>query len=183
MRVLYTTVTPPPVYPDGTEQPRRRDPWPQSGASVAKHAPGAEKVVIGHGDWRGYWEAVAARWGKEDLMLVEQDIILHPYAVTAMESCPRAWCLFPYHHPGSDGLLKRGLGCTRFRLEFQHRVPLAALALVDGNCPRCDGAPDKHKCWAHLDGRIAAVAESAGFTPHVHSPAVGHRDVLPEGEQ
>lgn len=182
MRVLYTMVRPAPVYPDGTAQPSLFFAWPQAQASVARYAPQAEHVVIDPLNWWEYWDAVEQEWGYEDLMLVEQDIILHGRAVPELEACPEPWCLFPYYHPGSDGLLGRGLGCTRFSLAFQLSVTMDDVAAVPGCCPRCDGSPERYKCWAHLDGRIAQAAEDRGFTPHVHSPAVGHRDVPPEGE-
>lgn len=183
MRILYTSVEPPPVYPDGTCQPPVATAWPEARLALIRHAPQAERVVIDHADWRGYWRAVSCRWGGDDLMLVEQDIRLHSRAVPELEACPEPWCLFPYHHPGAGGLLAEGLGCTRFRREFQEAVPLSALAQIYGSCPRCAGADDAYKCWAHLDGRLLQAATDRGFTPHVHSPAVGHRDVPPEGEQ
>ena len=183
MRVLYATVMPTPVYPDGTWQPPPADPWPLSRQSVERHAPQAEAVSIHPLNWWEYWDAVEQEWGYADLMLVEQDIVLHSRAIPELEACRQSWCLFPYPHPGNGGLLKRGLGCTRFSLGFQLAVTLDAVAAVPGCCPRCDGSPERYKCWAHLDGRIAQAAESLGFTPHVHSPAVGHRDVPPEGEQ
>lgn len=167
MRVLYTQVSD----------------WPAARAALAEHAPQAETVRIYPPNWWEYWDAVEQEWGYEDLMLVEQDVILHARAVPELEACPEPWCLFPYYHPGAAGLLAEGLGCTRFSRAFQGAVPLEAVAAIEGNCPRCDGAPDKYKCWAHLDGRIAQAAALAGFTPHVHYPAVGHRDVPPEGEQ
>jgi hypothetical protein len=166
-RVLYTQV----------------DFWPEAVAAVARHVPHAEAVVISSRDWRGYWEALAARWGQgEALMLVEQDVILHERAFPELDACPQDWCLFPYPHPGAGGPLATGLGCTRFSAAFQQQVRLADVAGIDGNCIRCDGAPDKYKCWAHLDGRIFQAAQQAGLSPHVHGPAVGHRDVPPEGE-
>ncbi len=156
--------------------------WPQAAAALAAHAPQAETVVIDPRDWRGYWHALEERWGHGPLMLVEQDVILHERACPELDACPQDWCLLPYPHPGAGGLLETGLGCTRFSSAFQQQVPLEDVAAIDGNCPRCDGAPDKYKCWAHLDGRIEQAARKAGFAPHVHGPAVGHRDVPPEGE-
>jgi hypothetical protein len=182
MRVLYASVVPQAPYPDGTYQPPHADPWPQARAAVRRYAPQAEEAEIAQANWRGYWDAMTARWGEEDLMLVEQDNILHARAVPELESCPEPWCLFPYFHPGEGALIKRSLGCTRFRTAFQHAVTLAALAAVPGSCCRCGGSPDSYKCWAHLDGRITQVTEELGLFPHVHSPAVGHRDVPPEGE-
>jgi len=157
---------------------------PQARQSFRKHAPLGEVVQADAADWRAYWRVIAARWGRgDDLLIVEHDVILHEAVLPQLESCLEPWCLFPYRHPGCgpSGWMMTGLGCTRFRREFQDRVTLEEIASQAGNCSRCDGKERKHECWMHLDGRIREAGERLGFTAHAHWPSAGHRS-SPPGE-
>lgn len=133
------------------------------------------------GDWRGYGREVLSRWGKDDLLIVEQDNVIHETVIPQLEACPEPWCVFPYRHPssGEGNWLVTGLGCTRFRLEFQRVVTVDEVAAEGGNCDRCYGQAVKHECWVHLEGRIGEAGERLGFRRHVHWPSAGHRDVPP----
>jgi hypothetical protein len=154
--------------------------WPATARSLREHAPGAQVIPIPAEDISQPWETYKARWGQDDLVCVEQDIILHDTVIPSFTECPEPWCLFPHRHPcqGWD-FHYTGMGCNRFRLEFQEKVAPDAIEAVPGSCNRCDGI--NRKCWAHLDGRIMAAGEAAGFRIHVHWPAAGHRD-RPPGE-
>ena len=155
--------------------------WPDTHRALYRYAPQAESVKIRPGDWRQYGHEVLSRWGGSDLLLVEQDNVIHETVIPQLEDCPEPWCVFPYRHPscGDDGWLVTGLGCTRFRLEFQQKVTVAEIAAEGGNCDKCFGLPDKHECWVHLDGRIGEAGERLGFTRHLHWPSAGHRDAPP----
>lgn len=155
--------------------------WPETHKALYRYAPHHEAVKVGRDDWRTYGQEIFRRWGQDDLLLVEQDIILHEDVLPQLEACPQPWCVFPYRHPAcpGNGFLTAGLGCTRFRLQFQEKVTAAEIAAEGGNCNRCYGQPDKHECWLHLDGRIREAAERLGFTPHIHWPSAGHRDSAP----
>jgi len=155
-------------------------PWPGTVRSLREHAPGHELVLVGAADWRGYGREVLARWGQDDLLVVEQDNVIHAGVLPQLEACPEPWCVFPYRHPSSgDGFADRCLGCTRFRLEFQQKVTAEEIASEGGNCNRCHGQPDKHLCWLHVEGRVSDAAARFGFTRHIHWPSAGHRDVPP----
>lgn len=168
MKILYSTV----------------NAWPASLRAIERHAKEYEVVQIDSGDWRGYWRAIADRWGQDDLLLVEQDIVLHAEVIPGLEDCPDPWCLYPYRHPSRPGgWMDFALGCTRFRKEFQQSVTIRDVAEANGrnfivkDCPACEGQPRTYECWRHLDAQFRDAGLWAGFRMHVHSPSVGHREV------
>lgn len=151
---------------------------PATAAALAEHAPGAQIVRIPAGDITRPWRDYAARWATDDLVVIEQDIIIHADVIPQFEACPEPWCLFPFrHYAQGGGWMKDGIGCNRFRREFMEAVPVEAVEAQGGSCNRCNG--ENRQCWAHLDGRTREAGEAAGFRIHVHWPSVGHRDVLP----
>jgi len=157
--------------------------WPATEKSLAEYAPGALIVPIPAEDISRPWTDYAERWGRDDLLIVEQDIILHADVIPQLEACPEPWCLFPFpHHSRGGGLMTTGIGCNRFRREFMEKVTVAAVEAACGSCPRCaDGNSrpvrgKRSQCWAHLDGKTREAGEAAGFRIHVHWPPVGHRD-------
>lgn len=152
--------------------------WSRAQDAFARHAPRGRTAVICQGDLAGYNDAVAERWGRgDDLLVVEQDIILHSRVLPQLAACAEDWCVFPYRHPDNgNGFLLAALGCTRFSARFQEAVAIEAIAAVYGYCNTCKG---QLGCWAHLEGRISDAGLAAGFTRHVHWPSVGHRDIPP----
>ena len=153
--------------------------WPATAASLAAHAPDALIIPIPADDITRPWTDYAARWGQDDLVVIEQDVIIHEDVLAGFERCPEPWCLFPgRHYACGGGFMLTGILCNRFRREFMERVPVEAVEAVYGSCPRCDGGKDP-RCWGHLDGRTREAGEAAGFKLHVHWPSVGHRDSLP----
>lgn len=154
--------------------------WAETRESLAEHAPGALIIPIPAGDITRPWRDYAARWGTDDLLIVEQDVILHADVIPQLEACPEPWCLFPARHPAQGGgFMLDGIMCNRFRREFMEAVPVAAVEAQYGSCSRCHG--ENPQCWAHLDGRTREAGEAAGFKIHVHWPSVGHRE-YPPGE-
>jgi hypothetical protein len=156
--------------------------WPATEESLAKYAPAAEIIPIPADDIERPWRDYAARWGTDDLVVIEQDVILHADVLPQFEACPEPWCLFPARHyaVGPDGFMETGILCNRFRVEFMRAVPVEAVEAIYGSCGRCRGV--NPKCWAHLDGRTREAGEAAGFKIHVHWPSVGHRDEGVPGE-
>ena len=153
--------------------------WPATAAALSAYAPGAEIIPIPADDISRPWADYAARWGRDDLVVIEQDVIIHAGVLPSFEACPESWCLFPArHYARGGGFMDTGILCNRFRREFMQAVPVEAVEAIPGSCPRCDGGKDP-RCWAHLDGRTRAAGEAAGFRIHVHWPSVGHRDVPP----
>ena len=152
--------------------------WPGTRESLAEHAPGAEIIPIEARDISRPWQDYAARWGQDDLVVIEQDVIIHGDVLPQFEACPEPWCLFPArHYATAGGWMLDGIMCNRFRKEFMQAVPVSAVEAVPGSCTRCYGR--NPKCWAHLDGKTREAGEAAGFKIHVHWPSVGHRDSLP----
>jgi hypothetical protein len=151
--------------------------WDVTRDSLKEHAPSAEIIPVPVGDLSRTWEVYSERWGEDDLMIVEQDIILHSDVIPQFEACPEPWCLFPFRYTPEADFLDTGTGCDRFRREFQQQVPVASVEAVYGSCGLCKG--ENPKCWGHLDGKIREAGEAAGFRIHVHWPSVGHRSVLP----
>ena len=152
--------------------------WPATGFALAWHAPDAHIVPIDAGDITQPWATYASYWGKDDLGVIEQDVIIHEDVLPQFEACPEPWCLFPArHYAAGGGWMTTGIMCNRFRKEFMQAVPVEAVEAVAGSCNRCGGR--EPKCWAHLDGKTREAGEAAGFKIHVHWPSVGHRESLP----
>lgn len=152
--------------------------YPATRASLAAHAPGALIIPIAAQDISQPWTTYASYWGTDDLVIIEQDIIIHADVLPQFVACPEPWCLFPArHYAAGGGWMKTGIMCNRFRQEFMRAVPVEAVEAVPGSCSRCEGR--NPKCWAHLDGKTREAGEAAGFRLHVHWPSVGHRESLP----
>jgi len=152
--------------------------WPLTKASLAIHAPDTLVIPIDAEDITQPWTTYASYWGSDDLVVIEQDVVIHADVLPQFEACPEMWCLFPArHYATGGGWMLNGIMCNRFRREFMAAVPVEAVEAVPGSCPRCKG--QNPKCWAHLDGKVREAGEAAGFKIHVHWPSVGHRDSLP----
>jgi hypothetical protein len=150
--------------------------WDVTRNSISEHAP--QTRIIPVTGLTGAWDAYKSFWGEDDLMVIEQDIILHEDVIPQFEGCPEPWCLFPFRYmPGMD-FLDTGTGCNRYRKEFMQEVPPDAVEAIFGSCPRCNGG-ENPGCWAHIDGRLHEAGEKAGFRIHVHWPSVGHRTIMP----
>ena len=155
--------------------------WPATAASLAEHAPDTLIIPIDPGDITQPWTTYASWWGKDDLAVIEQDIVVHAGVIPGFADCPEPWCLYPFrHYARGGGFMDSGIGCNRFRREFMEAVPVEAVEAVPGSCHDCNGV--NTKCWRHLDGKVREAGEAAGFKIHVHWPSVGHRDEGLPGE-
>ena len=150
--------------------------WDSTRVALRLHAPGAIIKKLRTDDIEEPWNTYSEYWrsAEDDLLIVEQDIVIHEDVIPQFEACPEPWCLFPFpHYSQPDGeLMTTGIGCNRFRREFLEQVTVEDVEAQGGNCIRCEGNP---KCWAHLDGRTREAGEAKGFKIHVHYPPVGHR--------
>jgi hypothetical protein len=143
--------------------------WPEARDLVIKHAPMAEHVWTGSHPYE-YWQATTFRWGQDDLVTIEQDNGIHEDVIPQFRECTEPWCSFGY--PIGTSLCYTGGGCRKLSLEAQQAVPVHALTgrVRDiGECPECAAL-----CWRHMDTRIAAALEDAGFEVHKHTPDIRH---------
>ena len=147
--------------------------WAHATESWTRHVPGIEIVPIEKDDLRSYWREIEKRWGLDDLMFVEHDVMLHGGEAETFEQCPELWCGFPVN--GNNW----GFGCTRYRLSFQRQVTLNAICAYPSYCDFCEGVDST--CWMHIDGKLIHTARPMGFRYHEHYPQVGHRN-FPGGE-
>jgi hypothetical protein len=162
----------------------------------------AEQVYVG-GGFTDYWEAISSRWGSDDLMVVEHDIMIHDEVLRQFEECPNVWCTFPYW---KNEWFDNALGCTRFRLEVQQEIsPQEIQEESWGSCWECnphatlpthDELLDLTKwrarvqggeilgCWRHIDGKIIWSMQRHNIKACVHLPTVEHLSyrVIPDGE-
>ena len=113
-----------------------------------------------------YWRAIAARWGTDDLALVEHDIEIHGSVMREFTECQKPWCSFPYSI-GFKTPYKYGIGCTRFRKEMMRKVAPEEIL----NSIPVDGEPG---CWRTLDIKIKYALWNQGYDVHVHQPNVNH---------
>jgi hypothetical protein len=111
--------------------------WPLTRASLAIHAPDALIIPIDAEDITQPWTTYASYWGADDLVVIEQDVIIHEDVLPQFEACPEPWCLFPArHYATGGGWMLNGIMCNRFRREFMAAVPVEAVEAVPGSCPR-----------------------------------------------
>ena len=114
--------------------------------------------------WRslcGWWEACGK--ARQDLMLVEHDVVVHDDVFRQFDECPEPLCAFTYWLGTDYGY---GLGCTRFRgslIRIHHDAIERAGRIVT------DGVPVVGH-WKRMDTRMWQVLGK----PHVHEPPVRH---------
>jgi len=118
----------------------------------------------------GYDDALRRVWGKEDLIIVEQDIIPSVSMIRALESCVCDWCAYRYlihylntHDPAY--WVTHGLGLTKFSLALQRKFPLELWYHLG------------EWQWQNLDCRITGLMVQSGLAPHVHG-VVKHNRVV-----
>ena len=116
----------------------------------------------------GYDDALRSIWSRDDLLVIEQDIVPSFGQVQALERCTEAWCACKYeirysddHTPSYE--VTHGLGFTRFSLELQRRFP-ASFWYHTGNWR-----------WQNLDCRITGLMVQSGLAPHVHGDVKHNR--------
>lgn len=143
--------------------------WPEARQLLAEHAPMAEQVWTGADPYH-YWRETAARWGRDVFVSIEQDNAIHHRVIPEFASCPEPWCSFGYEIGGS--LCTTGGGCRKLSLGVQRQVTLADILYPVrdiGECADCAAL-----CWRHMDTRISAALQRAGYAVHVHEPPVRH---------
>jgi hypothetical protein len=117
-----------------------------------------------------YDQAVLGAWGKEDLIVLEQDIVPSAEMFAELAACKEPWCCFKYqirYLPGQDPAywVTHGLGLTKFSVEAQ-KTARSDLWFHAGDWK-----------WNNLDCRITGLLVKAGLAPHVHG-VVRHNRVV-----
>jgi len=115
-----------------------------------------------------YWRLLASLWAAgETFAVVEQDIVIGPGTLQALEACPGGWCAFGYPYLSAQAYY--GLGCTKFAAPLLARVPGAmerVAVMYD------EGHPPKH--WCRLDAWLTQVLTASGEKRCEHTPPAGH---------
>ena len=153
MRILY-------VYTNGCAP---------AAEAVRKHAPGAIFIETPH--IYDYNVIMAENWNSgEDLVVVEEDKVLHYGVIPSFNDCKHPWCVFAYTtfpQPYTRSITI-GLGCTKFSAEVQQEFGPEEFLVDDspewGVCPDCNGKG----CWRYLDSRIDKCLWKRGYSSHVH---------------
>lgn len=157
--------------------------YPQAKAAL----PSSAETIWTGGSPTSYWKALKSRWtGQRDMLVIEQDILIHDQVIPQLEACDKDWCVFPYLYGTGNVVNLSGpqfmttcLGCTRFSKRLQRVVNLDTVfthpkavyrrqACADRNCT------DDAMCWKHIDQVINQVLELAGYEAHWHMPMVSH---------
>jgi hypothetical protein len=137
--------------------------------ALRAYAPKAERYELGMQD-DAYYMMLSQVWLEgEGFLNVEQDVELHEEVIPQLEACPELLCVFPYEGgkiPGTegDGLIRMGLGCTRFSTELLQAEPDLMMKLpVRG--------------WRRLDSHILPYLFGKGYESHLHWPEVKHHHI------
>lgn len=140
---------------------------PSTAVLLNRYAPGHVRVRLDPADMSGYWRVLAKAWTDPGVLLViEQDIGIHPGVVEGLEACPKPWCGHPYSI-GAQVLVC--LGCTKFSAELKAAEP--DLMEVVGR-DASGGLPARD--WRRLDVRILDELRRRGYEQHRHEPPVAH---------
>jgi hypothetical protein len=153
--------------------------FPEAFDALRRHAwADCEVVYTGPGDG-DYWRPFARHWDNPDgdLLVVEQDVVLHEQVVPQLESCPEPWCEFP--HPNREdirSMMQMSLGCTRFSAALRARARSSDIlerARLDDHPAHGWAAPGVLR-WDHIDGPVFRTLLATGYSWHEHQPPVRH---------
>jgi len=146
---------------------------PDTVRALAQYSEAPPEMVDVSGDDFAYWRAVRQRWtGEDDLVLIEQDNVIHESVIPQFMTCSGEWCVFPYLIFNSKQRLTQGLGCTKFSASLQRRAKAEGFE-ADGSL-YTDGKTGIP--WNFLDLIIAErLRLGHGLQPHVHEPDIEHR--------
>lgn len=115
----------------------------------------------------GYPRLLKELWGKrEDVLIMEQDILPHASALLDLSICDQPWCAYSYPpFLGQDLSMPNvivTMGCCKIS---------ALMQAATWECWATWDFPD----WRACDQRLTSYARRAGLKPHQHRPDVGHR--------
>lgn len=145
-------------------------PHPDTLAAVSRW-PDLELCDLSADPEYGYGRLLRRLWREaEDFLIVEHDIVPSSAQLHEMALCPHPYCAAPYRWGQAVGV---ALGFTRFRSVFLRTYPDAAE--IACRIPSNFGAAGHYRqldVWL----QAAVLRDLYGWQPHVHLPAVEHRN-------
>lgn len=128
--------------------------YPQTAADIKGY--GFELVDTSASD-TAYWEAIRDRWGKDNLLIIEQDMQFLPECLFSFEMCREQWCLYDYDILMMDGVTvapcETGIGLCRIRKELQESISFESSIPVH---------------WGWTDLWLNTIADVNGLSRHTH---------------
>jgi hypothetical protein len=124
-----------------------------------------------------YFLLLAGLWNaRADFLLVEHDMVPTAEMFTAMEECPRWWCVNPYGANEWGTNVETGFGFTRFRRELMDHWPDiwdgVGRWYTDDTPPRHFGRLDT-RFFLTINRRKDPYTDMAWFS-HSHALEVAH---------
>ena len=137
--------------------------------------------VVKMTDDTSYWRLLAKYWLREDIIIIEQDIVPRPFSIYQLACCPLAPCTYPYRlksghwalfdiGPNNETLFHdeiteyseaSGLGLVKLTKTIQTLIPLEVYDV-------------EHYKWWYLDTFISKYLKMNSILWHVHQPEVRH---------
>lgn len=127
-------------------------------------------------DDEAYWRLLHELWAEQrDVVLVEQDIVIHEGVLDGFDRCTNPWCTHGYRYEIYAGFSDyHGAGCVRWRAELMAAHPDLLDVVATRFGPR---HPAKH--WCSLDAFTQLELQARGVQQCKHQPPVGHTSVTP----
>jgi hypothetical protein len=132
---------------------------------LQEYFPPTEFVDVSQTDFC-YYYAIRDRWGTDDLVIVEQDILIDLSTLTSFSICYRDWCASGYEIFNPPEITYWSLGCTKFSRELQQCFPL----------------PEEPVNFYMLDHVFREMLHNGGQSPHEHG-LVEHLHDYPARDQ
>jgi hypothetical protein len=116
-----------------------------------------------------YWRLLCEIWeNREEVVIIEHDIIPWPGCITELTDCPFDWCSNSYRMKKGYGI-HHAFGCTKLGVSLMERMPDVWSQVDDTR-------------WNTLDAQLCELAKREGITPHPHRPPVNHLKGLYEAD-
>ncbi len=125
---------------------------------------GIRATFIDTSDPEGYYQMLSRAWRHgQTFILIEQDKIPAPGAVSELWDCPEPWCSFPVSMRGTvETSPYPSLSCTKFDAVLMEADPFLMLDVGEVDF----GFGERE--WSRLDMGVSAHLEMTGFRCHWH---------------
>ena len=144
-------------------------------ARHSRHGDHLQFTSVGRDD-EAYWRLLRDLWEqREDVVIVEQDIVIHDTVLDGFDDCPGLWCTHGYPYDIYSGYTDyHGAGCVRWRAELMAQHPDAIEKIGAQFGPN---HPPRH--WCSLDGFFQLEMQARAVEPCRHQPPVRHMNPTP----